>query len=145
MEQFQSKFTLKVTPTQYPVVKVKTITDVVNVLKSYYGDDIEIFESFYVLLLNNANETIGYVKLSQGGITGTVVDIRLLLKYVIESLATAIVITHNHPSGKLIASEMDLKLTKKINSALKLIDVTLLDHVILTNYGYLSMRENGDL
>ncbi len=145
MEQFQSKFTLKVTPTQYPVVKVKTITDVVNVLKSYYGDDIEIFESFYVLLLNNANETLGYVKLSQGGITGTVLDIRLLLKYVIESLATAIVITHNHPSGKLIASEMDLKLTKKINSALKLIDVTLLDHVILTKNGYLSMRENGDL
>lgn len=145
MEQFQSKFSLKVTPTNYPVVKITSCKQVSEVLRQYYSDDIEIYESFFLLLINNSSETIGYVKISQGGITGTVVDVRLILKYTIESLATAVILAHNHPSGKLKPSEPDLILTKRIVKAFKLIDVLLLDHVILTKDGYYSMTENGDI
>ncbi len=143
MEQFQSKFSLKVTPTIYPIIKIKSSKDTYMCALNYYSDDILIYESAYLILLNNANETLGFVKLSQGGITGTVIDVRLVLKYTIESLATAVILIHNHPSGKLIASDADKNITKKIQSSLKLIDVTLLDHLIITHGGYLSFGDDG--
>lgn len=143
MEQFQSKFSLKFTPTNYPVVKIKQSKDAFMCALNYYGDDILIYESAYLILLNNANETLGYVKLSQGGISGTVIDVRLVLKYAIESLATAVILIHNHPSGKLIASDADKNITKKIQSALKLIEISLLDHLIVTSVGFLSFADEG--
>lgn len=145
MKQFQSKFSLKVTATNYPVVKITKSKDTFMCVLDYYGDDILIYESAYLLLLNNANETLGFVKLSQGGISGTVIDVRLILKYAIESLATAIVLIHNHPSGKLKASEADIKITEKVKKSLKLIDVILLDHLIVTSIGFLSFADEGIL
>lgn len=143
MEQFQSKFSLKVTPTNYPVVKITNSKDTFMCVLNYYGDDILIYETAYLLLLNNANETLGYVKLSQGGISGTVIDVRLVLKYAIESLATAVILIHNHPSGKLIASDADKNITKKVREALKTIEIVLLDHLIVTSVGFLSFADEG--
>lgn len=143
MENYQSKFSLKINPTSYPKIKITSSNMGYETIRNYYDEDIEIFESFYLLLLNANNETIGFVKLSQGGITGTVVDIRLLMKYVLDSLAIGVIIAHNHPSGNLKPSEADKKITSKIKKALNLIDVTLLDHLIITPYNYFSFADEG--
>ena len=95
------------------------------------------------MYLNHRKKVIGVYRLSKGGITGTVADIRLVLSVALKTLATSIVIAHNHPSGNLTASICDKNLTSTVKDALKLIDVTLLDHLIITNSGYLSFSDEG--
>jgi len=138
-------FELKKTQTDFPVKKITSKAMAVDFIRQFYGDDIEIFESMFLLLLNNANITIGYAKISQGGITGTVVDVRIILKYALESLATNIIITHNHPSGKLEASGPDKEVTRKLKEACSCMDITLLDHLILTKDGMYSFANEGIL
>lgn len=128
----------------FPQVQIKSSADAYEVIKQFWHDDIEIYESFFILLLNRANKTIGWAKLSQGGITGTVVDVKILAKYVIDSLASGVILAHNHPSGNLKASETDIALTKKVKEALMNLDTHLVDHLILTpEAGYTSMQEEG--
>ena len=100
-------------------------------------------EEFWVLYLNNSNKVIYKAQLSKGGITGTVVDIRLLYKMAFEQNATAVLLTHNHPSGKLLASEADIQITKKIKEAGKTLEIHVLDHIIITENGYLSFQDAG--
>ncbi|GMN11550.1 JAB domain-containing protein [Croceitalea sp. MTPC9] len=105
---------------------------------------ISIYETFKVVLLNNSNKVKGVYQISQGGITGTLVDLRLLFAVILKSLSVAIILTHNHPSGKLIPSEADKNLTNKINKAGKLFDIRLLDHLIFAPDGdYYSFSDNG--
>lgn len=107
---------------------------------------INVYETFKVVLLNNSNKVKGVYQISQGGITGTLVDLRLLFAVILKSLSVAIILTHNHPSGKLIPSEADKKLTNKINKAGKLFDIRLLDHLIFAPDGdYYSFADNGFL
>lgn len=136
-------FELKKNQSEFPKVKITSSDLCANFIKQFYNDDIEIFESSFILLLNNANITIGYAKISQGGITGTVVDIRIVCKYAIDSLATSVIIAHNHPSGKLTPSVADVEMTKRLKAALKTLDVDLLDHLILTTDSYYSLKDNG--
>ena len=100
-------------------------------------------EEFWVLYLNNSNKVIYKAQLSKGGITGTVVDIRLLFKTAFEQNATSIILTHNHPSGKLLASDADLEITKKLKLAGNQLDVKVLDHIIITEKGYFSFQDEG--
>lgn len=100
-------------------------------------------EEFWILYLNNSNKVIYKSQLSKGGITGTVVDVRLIFKTVFEHNATGIILTHNHPSGKLIASEQDIQVTKKIKLAAQQLDVNLLDHIIITENGFYSFNDEG--
>ncbi len=100
-------------------------------------------EEFWVLYLNNSNKVIYKAQLSKGGITGTVVDIRLIFKMAFEQNATALILSHNHPSGKLIASEADLKITKRIKEAGQTLEIQVLDHVIITESGYLSFQDDS--
>lgn len=100
-------------------------------------------EEFWVLYLNNANKVIYKSQLSKGGITGTVVDIRLIFKMAFEQNATGLLLLHNHPSGKLIASEADLKITKRIKEAGQTLEIQVLDHLIITENGYLSFQDEG--
>ena len=100
-------------------------------------------EEFWVLYLNNSNKVIYKAQLSKGGITGTVVDIRLIFKTAFEQNATSILLTHNHPSGKLQASDADLEITKKLKLAGNQLDVKVLDHIIITENGYLSFQDEG--
>ena len=130
------QFELKRLQTDFPAVKVTSEKDAEQVIRKFYGDDIEIFESCFILLLNQANLTIGYAKISQGGITGTVVDTRLVAKYAIESLATGVILAHNHPSGNLMSSQADRAITEKLKRGLAIFDITLIDSLILTKGGY---------
>jgi len=101
-----------------------------------------LHEEFWVLYLNNSNKVIYKAQLSKGGMLGTIVDIRMVFKIAFEQNATSIILTHNHPSGKLLASDSDLKLTKKIIAAGKTVEIDVLDHVIITENGYLSFQDD---
>ena len=98
-------------------------------------------EEFWVLYLNNAHKLLYMHRLSQGGITATYVDIRLLLKEALQRHAVAIVVAHNHPSGQLQPSLQDRELTEKIKKAAELIDIKLLDHLVITHQEYLSFAD----
>lgn len=100
-------------------------------------------EEFWVLYLNNSNKIIHKSQLSKGGITGTVVDVRLIFKTALEHNATSVILSHNHPSGKLQASDADKEITKKLRLAGEQLDVKVLDHVIITENGYLSFQDEG--
>lgn len=107
---------------------------------------IGLHETFKILLLNNSNKVKGVFPLSTGGLTCTVVDVRILFAIVLKTLSVGILLAHNHPSYKTRPSEADLNLTKKIKKAAQLFDVRLLDHLILTPNGdYYSFADNGDL
>ena len=106
-------------------------------------DTIEYNESFVALYLNRANETIAWSKISSGGISSCVVDVKIVLMNAILSGASAIILAHNHPSGTLRASAEDISITGKIREACKLIDMSLLDHFIITKNGYVSMADEG--
>jgi DNA repair protein RadC len=100
-------------------------------------------EEFWILYLNNSNKVIHKAQLSKGGITGTVVDIRLIFKIAFEQNAVSIILTHNHPSGKLLASDADIQITKKIKEASKYLDISILDHIIITENGFYSFNDEG--
>lgn len=102
-------------------------------------------EEFWVLYLNNSNKVVYQTPLSKGGLTGTLVDVRILFKIALEHQATGIILSHNHPSGKLEPSEADKRITRKIKEAGQLLDVALLDHVIVTEHGYYSFADEGIL
>ena len=94
-------------------------------------DTIEHIEEVKIMLLNRSNHVLGFATISKGGLTGCIMDIRLIMQYVIKSNACAVILAHNHPSGSLIASEVDIHITKKIREALNFLDITLLDHLIM--------------
>jgi DNA repair protein RadC len=135
-------FELKKVQTEFPSVKISSSEDSEKFIRQFYGDDLEIFESFFILLLNRANKTVGYAKISQGGITGTVVDVKLIAKYCVESLASSVILAHNHPSGNLTPSDADKKMTERTVKALELLDVKVLDHIILTQDESFSFADN---
>lgn len=127
----------------YHKVKIQQSADAYNYIKQFYHTDISIYESFYLLLVNKANNTIGYVKISQGGVAGTVVDIIIIAKYAIESLASGVIIAHNHPSGTTKPSQHDIKITNDLKQALTLFKIQLHDHIILTEQEYFSFADEG--
>ncbi|WP_396154646.1 DNA repair protein RadC [Flavobacterium macrobrachii] len=100
-------------------------------------------EEFWVLYLNNSNKVIYKSQLSKGGITGTIVDVRLIFKTALENNATSIILTHNHPSGKLQASNADIEITQKLKLAGEQLEIRVLDHIIITEKGYLSFQDEG--
>ena len=124
---------------------IKSSEDVAQVLfKNWDFQTIGLHESFKVLLLNNSNKIKGIYQLSSGGITGTIVDLRILFALALKTLSVAIILAHNHPSSKLQPSESDKQLTDKVVKAAKLLDIKVLDHVILTpDKKYFSFADNG--
>lgn len=100
-------------------------------------------EEFWVIILNRAHKVISTEKISQGGLTGTVIDTRMILKIAIERRSTSLIIAHNHPSGNLNPSEADISITEKIKSAAQLMDIQVLDHLIVAGKNYFSFADEG--
>jgi DNA repair protein RadC len=100
-------------------------------------------EEFWLLLLNRANEVIRPVQISQGGVSGTVADPKIIFKVAIEYLASAVILVHNHPSGNLRPSEADKELTRRLLAAGKMLEIPILDHLIFTDKSYLSFADEG--
>lgn len=119
-----------------------------EVLRQAYsstGCNIALKEHFVILLLNTKNECMGYHLLSSGGISGTIADVRLAFSIGVKCLASGMIIAHNHPSGNIKPSQADIALTKKFVEAGKILDCTLLDHIILTETEYFSFGDEGML
>jgi len=102
-------------------------------------------EQFWIILINHAMRPIKKVKISEGGITSTIVDLRIIFKEALENLATHIILIHNHPSGRIGPSYDDISLTKKIVAAGKLLDIKVIDHLIFANSGYYSFADEDQL
>ena len=127
-------------------VKIKSGEDAYDILLASWNlDTIELQEEFKILLLNRANEVLGIYPLSKGGITGTVVDQRLIFAVALKCNASGIIMCHNHPSGKLLPSEADITLTKSIGKCADLLEINLLDHLIITKNGFYSFSNEGKL
>ena len=140
-----SEYSLKYTKSEIQKTKITTSESASNVIRKFYFDDINIYESFFILLLNSQNATTGFAKISQGGTAGTVVDIKIIAKYAVDSLSPKVIICHNHPSGNKQPSDADLNITRKIKDALLLLDIKLIDHIIITENDYYSFADNGNL
>lgn len=102
-------------------------------------------EEFWMLILNRANQVVKEEYISKGGISGTVVDVRLICKSALENTASGIIIAHNHPSGQVNPSENDKEITKKLKEALKILEISLLDHLIIGDGKYFSFADEGML
>lgn len=100
-------------------------------------------EEFWVLLLNRSNTVIDKFMISQGGLTGTVIDVKIILRIAIEKLSSSIILCHNHPSGNLKPSDSDLKITKKIKEAARIMEISVLDHLIIAHDEYISFADEG--
>ena len=107
------------------------------------SETLEIYESMFAVFLNRANNTIGFFKVSQGGLSGTVIDIRLILKTALDSLSHSIIICHNHPSGNIQPSEADKQITSKLKQAASFMDIQILDHIVLATDSYFSFCDEG--
>jgi DNA repair protein RadC len=125
------------------VPQIKSSKDVADIFQPLLSDLLH--EEFWILFLNRSNKVINKMKLSQGGISGTVTDVRMVMKNAIEYLASGIIVCHNHPSGNLNPSESDSKITQKIKDAGNLMDIQLLDHLIISDKDYYSFADNGML
>lgn len=123
------------------VPQIKCSKDVFDLMSPHLSDLQH--EEFWILFLNRSNKVINRMKLSQGGISGTVTDVRMVLKKAIEYLASGIIVCHNHPSGNLNPSESDSRITQKIKEAGNLMDIQLLDHLIISDKDYYSFADNG--
>jgi DNA repair protein RadC len=120
---------------------IKSSKDIYAVLLADLSDLIS--EEFWVIFLNHRNKIIGKEKISAGGLTATIVDVRMLYKSALERLATSIILAHNHPSGTLKPSQADIRLTNKIKEAGQILDVQVLDHIIISDAGYYSFADEG--
>ena len=124
-------------------LKITSSKDVFELMKPLL-EDLET-EQFWVLYLNNDNRVLNKQKSSDGGITATVVDVRIILKRALELSATGLVLCHNHPSGSLVPSQSDKHITKKIKNAGSYMDIRVLDHLIVTDQSYFSFADEGRL
>jgi DNA repair protein RadC len=124
---------------------IRTSKDAYEVLAPFYPEDtFHMQESFVVLYMNQANCVIGAYRVSTGGLTGTVADVRLILSVALKTIAASLILSHNHPSGTAKPSKADEALTKKIKEAAQLHDIKVLDHIILTGEGeFFSFGDEG--
>ena len=114
-------------------------------LAGWDPDRIEFVEQFKVLLLNRSNRVLGQYELSTGGTSGTVVDLRLIFAAALKANASGIIMAHNHPSGNLAASQADRDITAKVKEAGRILEISVLDHLIITTEGYYSFADEGIL
>ena len=122
---------------------IKSSADSFNYI---YGELADLsHEEFYVMYLNRANRVVAHKHISSGGVSGTIADLKIILKHGIEILASSIIAVHNHPSGNLKPSQADIELTKKLKEAAKLIDIVLLDHLIIGDKKYYSFADEGTI
>jgi DNA repair protein RadC len=149
MENYElnvGKISLVKEPTTMARIKITRSEDVKIFAYPLFEGTIGIFESMFILLLNNSNVINNYAKISQGAINATLADKLIIAKYAIDSLSKNIILVHNHPSGNEKPSKEDLNLTKNVKVILDLLDVKLMDHVIVTPQGdYYSMADNCEI
>ncbi|MXP05675.1 JAB domain-containing protein [Apibacter sp. B3706] len=121
--------------------KISSSKDAYNILQPIIGD--LMIEEFWVIYLSRSNKILSKEKISQGGITGTMVDNRLIFKHAIELNAVSLIISHNHPSGNIQPSNSDIQITHEIKKAGNLLNITLMDHLIVTQTSFFSFADEN--
>ncbi len=111
--------------------------------RQWNSDKIELVEEFKIVLLNRQNRVLGVADISTGGLSATVVDPKIIFAIALKANASALILAHNHPSGSLKVSYADIAHTEKLKKGALLLEITIWDHIILTNYGYLSFADEG--
>lgn len=138
------EFTIKYKKGEIVKRKIGSSSDAAETFRLMFdADTLDYNESFIVMFLNNSNNTIGWIKLSSGGMTGTLVDIRMLMATALACGAVGIIMAHNHPSGTLKPSQADIQLTKKIKQGGDTLDIKVLDHLIITSESYFSFADEN--
>lgn len=122
--------------------KVITSNDAFNYIKDVFPS-LNYREYFYILCMNRANKILGYAQISVGGVSGTVVDVKIIMQIALKSNSCSIILSHNHPSGNLQPSDADRSLTKKLKEAGRILDITVIDHIIVTSESYFSFADEG--
>lgn len=125
------------------ITKINSSSDAFELLRPIIGELQH--EEFWILYLNNANKVLSSSQLSKGGLTGTLVDVRIVMKEALELGAVALILAHNHPSGTLRPSKADKEVTGKLQTASQALDIKVLDHLILTYRDYYSFADEGIL
>ena len=123
--------------------KVTSSQDAYDYLISVWSPQIERLEEFVILCLNRSNKVLGYSKISSGGLSGTIADPKVIFQVALKSNASSIILCHNHPSGNLKPSDNDIQLTKKLKSAGDFLDMSVLDHLIISSDGYFSFADES--
>lgn len=124
------------------VVKIAKSQDAYDLVMEYWNlDNIELLEEVKIILLNRANRVLGIHKLSKGGVSQSIVDIKLILSIALKCNATSIILVHNHPSGNLKYSKSDKSITSKLKDACRIVDLVLFDHLIVTKNDYYSFAD----
>ncbi|WP_316778610.1 JAB domain-containing protein [Pedobacter antarcticus] len=142
--EIQLSYRPDVKPSQRP--KVSSAKEVYHILKMSWDENlIELQEQFKIIFLNRANRILGIVEISRGGIYNTLVDPKLVFSSALKAGSSNIILVHNHPSGTLVPSPEDIKLTGKLVKCGLLLDIPILDHLIISAEGYYSFNNNGIL
>lgn len=128
------------------VYQVKSSNDAATFFRTIFNQDTILWtEESAMICLNRANEVIGYFKVSSGGTASTIMDAKVIFVQALQAGAHSIILAHNHPSGDLRPSEIDIKLTKQLIKGAQLLDMRVLDHIILTEKSHTSMADNGHI
>lgn len=123
---------------------ISSSRDAVEVFRAHFdAEEMDYRESFFALYLDQANKVLGIKKISECGISSTLVDVRIVMQAALLCNASAMIVAHNHPSGNLKPSSCDIKMTSQIKEAAKILSLTLLDHVILTSDSHFSFADEG--
>ena len=140
LAEIEIKYSTRVKPSEMD--KVVTSFEAYEIFKKIYPS-LEHREYFYMLCLNRNNKVLGYSLISMGGLSGTIVDVRIIFQTALKASACSIILSHNHPSGNLTPSSADRDINNKIKEAGKFLDIPVLDHLILTPESYLSFADEG--
>ena len=138
------EYKLTCTTNEMQSIQVTGPADAVVFAANFFEDDINIYESCFIILLNRANKIIGWYKVSSGGLDATIIDKRIICKVAIDALSAGVILVHNHPSGEVKPSSADIKMTKEVKDCLKLFDVTMVDHIILSEKKYYSFTDERE-
>lgn len=139
-----AEITVSYSANQVEKIKLSNCKEVFDFILSKWNlNIIEFQEECKIILVNRANFVLGIYDLSKGGISGTVVDVRIILSVALKCNASGIILVHNHPSGNMKASEADEKITKKLKDACDLLELVLIDHFIISRYDYYSFKQDG--
>lgn len=144
LAEVETSYKTKVKPSDRP--KIGGSLDCYNILKDVFDPNkIEHIEEFIILCLNRNNKLLGWAKISTGGVSGTVTDPKVIFQIALNANASGIILSHNHPSGNLKASNEDIQITKRLKEAGKLLDIQVLDHIIITQESYVSLADQGEI
>lgn len=124
--------------------KISNSKETYSLITNHWNlDTMEMYEEVKIILFNRANKALGVYDLSKGGMFSSIIDVKIILSIVLKTLASGIILVHNHPSGNLVPSKFDIDVTQKLKSACDLMDVAFLDHLIISKENYFSFADDG--